>query len=342
MIFRSKKTKSIKNSSKFSVLLIGLLALAMFVSVTVIYAAGQTEEAVDYSKYPEKPIRIIIPYNPGGGTDMLTRGIQKFVDLPFALINIVGASGLIGAEEATRAKPDGYTILGHNPHNFIGNKAVGVTDHYFWRELETIAWIVEAKTLIATSAKTGWKTFEEMADYARKNPGKVKMGMIGTGIHLANALRMIEEMEADIVTVPYDGGAAEKAALLGGHIDLVLPSNEADIKPLVDSGDAIVLAIVSDSRSEFFPDVPTLKEMGYTGGAFSARGYYAPLGTPEPILTLLRQKFKEVTQNEDFIKYAYDLGMVVSFTDHIEANRISEEKYKQWQKIVDETGIKEY
>ena len=321
----------------------GLFAVLMCVSAVSVFAGGSKEEQ-DLSKYPEKSIEVIIPFSPGGGTDNLTRGIQKYINLdePLVLKYITGASGLVGAEECLRAKPDGYTILGHNPHNFVGNKAVGTTDHFFWRELEPICWIVEAKTLLATNTKTGWKTFEDMAEYAKANPGEVKMGMVGAGIHLANALRMIDEIGAEIVTVPYDGAAAEKTALLGGHVDLSLPSNEADIKPLVDSGDAVILAVMSDSRSTFYPDVPTLKELGYTGGAFSARGYYAPPGTPKEIIDFLKGKFKELSEKQEFVDYCYEQGMVVTYYDSEDANKISEEKYELWKKIVEEMGLKDY
>lgn len=285
--------------------------------------------------YPTKPIRIIIPFNPGGGSDILTRAVDKYINLeqPRVLVYIPGASGLVGAMETLKEKPDGYTLLAHNANNIVAQYLSGATDIMLWRELKVICDLVMDHTILNTNKLTGWKTFEEALNFARENPGKLKWGVTGArGLSAVNMLMVQEATGVKYQMVPYDGGAATRAALLGGHIDLET-TTVSDSRAVIESGDAIPLAVLDDTRSPFFPEVPTLRELGYDVLAFQPRSYYAPPGTPDTIINKLAGAFEELSKNENFIKEMEELFYVVRFRGPEDAFQVSENMYTDWEPI---------
>ncbi|NLL62209.1 MAG: tripartite tricarboxylate transporter substrate binding protein [Candidatus Atribacteria bacterium] len=287
--------------------------------------------------YPTNPIRIIIPFNPGGGSDILTRAVDKYLNLeqPRVLIYIPGASGLLGAMETLKAQPDGYTILAHNSNNIVAQYLSDATDIMLWRELEPICDIVMDHTVLTTNKMTGWTKFEDALNYAKENPGKLTWGVTGArGLSAVNMLMVQEATGVKYQMVPYDGGAATRTALLGGHIDLET-TTVSDARAVIESGDAIPLAVLDDTRSPFLPDVPTLQEIGYDVLAFQPRSYYAPPGTPEAIIKKLAAAFEEVSKEEGFIKDMEELYLVVRFRGPEGSGQVSEDMYNDWKPIFD-------
>lgn len=306
--------------------------LFLIVSFFVVSVSGLASQ-----DYPTQPIRIVIPFNPGGGSDILTRAVDKYIDLeqPRVLIYIPGASGLVGAMEVLKAKPDGYTLLAHNANNIVSQYLSGATDIMLWRELEVICDLVMDHTIVNTNKYTGWTTFEEVLDFARKNPGKVRWGVTGARSLAAVDMLMIQEATGlQFQMVPYDGGAATRAALLGGHIDVEI-TTVSDARGVIESGDAIPLVVLDETRSPFFPEVPTLQELGYDVLAFQPRSYYAPPGTPENVINKLAAAFEKVSRNEDFIKEMDELYYVVKFRGPKEAFQVAEDMYNDWKPIFD-------
>ncbi len=288
--------------------------------------------------YPEEPIRVIIPFNPGGGSDILTRAVAKHMQIeqPLVLIYVPGASGLIGAMELYREKPDGYIILAHNANNVVSQYLSKATDVMLWREMETICDLVQDHTVLTTHPGTGWTSFEEVLEYAKANPRQLRWGVTGArGLSAVNMLMVQEATGAQYQMVPYDGGAATRAALLGGHID-VETTSVSDARGVIESGDAIPLAVLDDTRSPYLPDVPTLREVGVDVIAFQPRSYYAPPGTPKEIVDYLASKFEEVANNEEFIQEMKELYLVVNFRGPEESFNTAEKMYEDWKPIFDE------
>ncbi|MDD4363195.1 MAG: tripartite tricarboxylate transporter substrate binding protein [Atribacterota bacterium] len=263
--------------------------------------------SMSMAAYPERPIRSIVPFNPGGGTDLLTRTIQSYIDLdgqPLVPVYIPGASGQIGAMEVYRETPDGYTILGHNTDNLIGQYLSGGTDVKLWEEFEFICNMVLDNGVVITHPGTGWTSWEDVVEYAKANPGKIAWGTEGLRTPQAAAIMTLNDVYGfDFQIVPYDGGANARISLLGGHIELTSGS-VSDMRELLRSGDAIPLLFYSNRKSPFVEGVLTpeeagIPEFGLAPGA--QRAYFAPPGTPKEVVDYLASKFEEVANNEDFI-----------------------------------------
>lgn len=286
-------------------------------------------------KYPERTISVIVPFAPGGGTDILTRAIQKYFPYPMVPINIAGASGLVGAQECYNAKPDGYTILGHNPMNLLSQSLAGTATIPLYKELKTICYMVDDYTIVTTNKNTGWKTWDDVVKAAKEKPGTIKWGTTGAaGQSAADTIRAMEAFGIECVHVPYDGGAATRTALLGNHIQLET-STGSDIRTVVESGDVIPLVAIAYNRSPFLPEVPTFRELGANVASGAPRAYYAPPGTPDEILNKLVEAFRMVSENPEFEAYVTTLGYDNKFIGPEEADKWIEEQYTTFKPLFD-------
>lgn len=154
-------------------------------------------------------------------------------------MNVEGASGFTGAMQAFNSKNDGYTILAHNPMDVVSYSLSGTTDVELWDELETVCGIVDDFNVLVTNPQSGWTTLEEALEYIKANPGTVKVGNTGSNnCNMADCLRTLDALgiRDDVVVVPYDGGAENKTALMGNHVQLSVNSC-ADIQSAITSGD---------------------------------------------------------------------------------------------------------
>ncbi len=320
-------------NSRFIVIL-----LALILCLGLVAGCGQKSAPAAPAatpKYPEKPITVIVPFAPGGGTDILTRAIQKYFPHDLVPINIEGASGLVGAQQALNAKPDGYTILGHNPMNLLSQYLAGTTDKALYKDLKTICYIVDDYTIVTTNKATGWKTWDDVVKAAKAKPGSIKWGVTGAaGQSAADSLRAMKAFGLDIVLVPYDGGAGTRTALLGNHIQIET-STGSDIRKVVESGDVIPLAAISSIRSPFLPKVPTYRELGADVASGAPRAYYAPPGISKENLDKLVAAFKKVSENPEFKTYIKTLGYDVKFVGPAEADKWIEEQHKIFKPLFD-------
>lgn len=294
-----------------------LFAVLLVALALPVFAAGQAETAT--AQYPKEPVQVIIPYAPGGGSDILTRAIMKYIEMPQPLvaINIDGAAGMIGAMQAYHAPNKGYNILAHNPMDVVSYSMSGQTEIELWDELETICFVVDDFNVVSTNKQSGWKSLEEVVAYAKANPGKIKWGMSGSQtVNAADTVRVVEALGlTDYVTlVPYDGGAASKTALMGNHIQ-VETNSSADIRTSVASGDTIPLMVISSYRAKALPEVPTTLEKGIDVTTSKPRGYYAPPGTPKEAIDFLAAAMKKVVDNPEFVKTVAGLGLEANFVD---------------------------
>lgn len=296
-------------------------------------------ETVEASWVPEKEIKAIIPFGPGGGSDILTRTIMKYMDLPVDMValNIEGGAGLIGAQETANAKADGYTILAHNPMNLISQGIAGNND--LWEELTLLSFIVDDWTVVSTNVETGWKSVDDLVDYAKKNPNDIKWGITGTGIIMADSIRAMEGLNIEATIVPYEGGAATRAALLGNHIQIEVATS-SDIRAYVESGDVIPLFVIAPNRCPFLENVPTLIDLGINVDSGAPRAYFAPPGLRQEQLEYFDNKFKEVSENEEFVKACEELGFIVQFVGSKEGTETMQKWYDANLPIFEKYGLK--
>jgi tripartite-type tricarboxylate transporter receptor subunit TctC len=258
--------------------------LAVFAAV---FAAGALLLAPALAQYPDRPIKMIVPWAAGGDTDNIFRPfaplMQKHVGQPVVIANVGGASGTKGAKEAKDSPADGYTI--YAVHEYIHlTYYIGVAD-VTYRDFEPVCLISSTASVLTASPKTPWKSWQELLADAKARPGQITVGAtLGSTSHFFPA--MIEKAAGvKFKYVSYEGLAPRMNAILGGHIDLT-DANMTQ-KGKVEAGQLKFLAIATEKRSPEMPSIPTLKELGVNLVYDVNRGILAPKGTSAPVLAKL-------------------------------------------------------
>ena len=268
--------------------------------------AASVAFSVSAAGYPEKPITFVVPYSAGGSSDTLVRGMQPFLEKALGATivpkNVTGGGGAVGLSQALfSSKADGYTVT--LPSNAVyGLEGLGNVP---WKhtDFDTIARIITEDYSITVRADSDWKTLNELIDYVKANPGKVKMGFSGFGssTHIV-AAAFAEKFGLKFQFVPYKGGAKTVAATMGGHID-VNTHHPAETKAGVDAGKLRVLATMGAKRSNLFPDVPTMKELGYDWELLQWRGVSMPKGVPDEVKAKWEDALTKVAADPQFQKF---------------------------------------
>ena len=269
--------------------------------------------------YPKKDVQIIIPYAPGGGSDNLVRGTMQYLELGANAvpINVEGASGYIGALQGFNSSNDGYTIMTHNEMDLISYSMSGQAEVDLYKDLEYICDVVTDYNLLCTNPDSGWTTVQEAIDYINANPGTVTVGCTGSNnVNYGTTMELLKAMGVyDKVTiVPYDGGAASETALQGNHIQLEVNSL-ADTASYIAAGTNIPLLVCNEERIEAYPDLPCTVENGFNVTYGKPRGFFAPKGTDQAILTYISSKMKEVCDKPEFVEAMANLGFTVAYVD---------------------------
>ncbi len=295
--------------------------------------------------YPERPVRIIVPYAAGGAADSVARLVgQKMSEaLGQAVVieNRAGADGNIGAEFVARAAPDGYTLLMGEVGNLTMGPAVRRSVPYdAERDFAPIIQIVSAANILAVHPSVPASNFREFMTYAKANPGKLSYASSGTGgsAHLAGEL-LKRATGIDIVHVPYKGASAAITDVLRGDVQMMFGLSV--VLPNVRDGKLKALATTGATRLGILPDVPTIAELGYPG--FEATAWYgllAPAGTPKPIVMRLHQVAVKALEAADVKQRLEAAGnqLIGSSPDEFGAY-IKSEKIK-WSETVRAAGIK--
>jgi tripartite-type tricarboxylate transporter receptor subunit TctC len=266
--------------------------------------------------YPDRAIKMIVPWAAGGDTDNIFRpfgpAFQKALGGATVVItNVGGASGTVGAREAKGSPPDGYTL--YAVHDYIHSTYyTGVADVNYW-DFEPVCLIAATPSILTASPKTKWSTLKAMVEDAKAHPGQISVGAtLGSTSHFFPAL---VEKAAGIKFkyISYDGLAQRMNAILGGHIDLT--DGNLTQKGKVDAAQLKFLAIATEKRSPELPNVPTLKELGYDVVYSVSRGLLAPKGTPADILTKLEGACGQASKDPAFAASMKSQGTDVRYLD---------------------------
>lgn len=259
---------------------------------------------VAQAAYPDKPINMIIAFTAGGSSDVQARIMQKYwtkySNVQWNFIYKPGAGGAIGFAEIARAKKDGYTIGGANvPHMIIqplAQKAQFTIDSF-----DYICQVVNDSQMVVVRKDSKFKSVQEVFDYAKKNPGKLKVGLVGpnSGHHLMY-LDVIGKFDFPVTHIFYKGAADQNVALLGGEIDVMF----GNLNDVMRSREEMnILGIAAEKRNtDFVPEVPTLKEQGFDVVSDIRRCFLAPKGLKKEQLNYLRATFEKICKDPDYIK----------------------------------------
>lgn len=266
------------------------------------------------SDYPNKAIEFIVPWSPGGDSDILMRIVAKYLSEELGqsipVINMPGVSGTQGLREASKRKNDGYTISQIHEGLLTGHYSELTEQN--WDSFDVVAQMSSSYQFIAVKGDSKWQTYEELIADAKANPETISSGVTLGGVpHLQMA--MIEQATgAKFSYVGYEGTAERNRALIGGNVD-VISADGGTSKSFVDSGDMRLLVAGSPERSEIAPDVPTFKELGQDIELSVSRGIVVPKGTPVEIINKLSMALEKISTNKDFIQSIENVGGSVSY-----------------------------
>lgn len=322
-----------------------LLARCTIVATLVVTGVAS---AMAQSAYPERTVRVIVPFAAGGATDAVARPWAEKMRQslgPIVLENMGGAGGATGATAAARAKPDGYTLL-------IGSISTQVITPVITsprpfdpvQDFEHIAMLVISNLAFAVHPSTPVKTLRELVDYTKQNPGKISYGTPGAGSlnHLLGELFKSLTGAGDMAHVPYRGGGPALGDLIAGQLPMLTPVMTGQIIELHRAGKLRVLAVTGDKRLPNLPDVPTAIEAGVPN--LIAQGFFAlfaPARTPRDILDKVGAASKAVMNDPTIQRQMRDAGFEPVTDPSPEATRRTlEADIARWTPIVQQVGLK--
>ena len=316
------------------------LVVAAFLAILLSFSVALAQD------YPARPITLVVQFSAGTTTDIIARRladeVSKILGQPVVCINKTGGGGSVGVAEILRSKPDGYTI------GCVNMPALSIIPHMQnlpYDPLKDIAHICVIQPYeygIYVKGDAPWNSLKDLADYARKNPGKVIYGSpgVGTTNHIIMA-RIGQEEKLNWKHVPYRGDGEIIPAMLGGHVHAASGSPVA-VVPQVKAGKLKVLVITSKDRWAYLPEVPTLLESGYKFFQSSYLSLGAPAGTPEAIQKKLEATFAKVIQNpaikEEFQKKLY---AALGYQSGAEYAKYIKEQYAYYRDFLKEHNIKQ-
>jgi tripartite-type tricarboxylate transporter receptor subunit TctC len=313
------------------------LALALAASLLACAALAQG--------YPAKPVRIVVPFGPGGAVDTVSRivgqRLSEQMKTPFIVENRAGASGNLGAEAVARAAPDGYTLL-MGANGLATNGALfGSLPFDTLRDFKAVARIGYAPLVLVVPASSPAKSLRELVATAKAQPGKLSYGTAGNGSsgHLASEL-LRSTAGIDVFHVPYKGGAPALADLVGERLSFML-INPVEAVPHVRANRLRALAVSSDKRLALLADVPTFAEAGLPGYEASVWwGLVAPARAPRDVVQRLSDETLRALQDEGVRQKLEALGAVVAPQPAEEFGRFLAREIRTWEAVIRKSGIR--
>ncbi len=271
------------------------------------------------AKFPDRPIRLIIPWAAGGPADagfrILAQSVSKKLGQQVIVDNKAGASGIMGAMALQEAKPDGYTIS--QMHMSVLRQPL-LNKQLTYNPISDLTYILQITGFImgvVVKADAPWKTLLELLAYARANPGKLNWGTLGIGStqHLAMERVGIAQGGLSWTHAPYRGTADTLRALLGGEIDFA--SESSGWAPMVQAGQLRLLAVFTAERAKRFPDVPTVKELGIDVVIDSPGGLIGPKGMDPAVVAVLADVFRVAAQEPEHLKFLENMDQPLILLD---------------------------
>ncbi|WP_454675501.1 Bug family tripartite tricarboxylate transporter substrate binding protein [Achromobacter pestifer] len=306
--------------------------------------AAVTPHAV--AAYPDKPVRLIIPFAPGGSTDILGRllaeALHPILGQTVIVENKPGAGGNIGGDFVARSAPDGYTLLLAAAGPTVINPSLYANMPFNpAKDLTAITCIEKEHNLMVVKKSLPAKTLQEFLQYARANPGKLSFGSPGNGSPAQLAGELLKQkagLQAE--HVPYKGTGPALTDLVAGHIDFMIDNMPA-LLPQVKAGTIRALAVPSDARASAAPDVPTFSEAGQPGFVVMAwKGLMAPAGTPPAVVDRLHAAVVKALQDPQLRARFQELGAEPLGSTPAEFAKQIADETAWWGKLVQSTGTK--
>ena len=297
------------------------------------------------AEYPDKVIKIIVPFSSGGGTDIIARTLAQEIssDLgkPVIIENKPGAGTVIGTQVVATSAADGYTLLlasfAHAVNPSLNSK-LPFDPH---KDFAAVSLIARSLNIVVVNPASKIKSIADLIAEAKANPGKLNYGTFGTGTSAHLAGELFKSMaNVNLTTVAYRGAAPAITDLLGGQIDVIF-TTVASAASLVGGGQLRALAVTTAQRSPAFPDLPTVAEGGVSGyAAESWYGLYAPAKTPAPIIERLNKAVAKAIQSPAFKRLEANEGLIMVGGPPEELDRYVRDEEARWAKLIKDANIK--
>ena len=297
--------------------------------------------------YPEKTVTIVVPFTPGGSSDITARTVanklQQTLGQTFVIDNKPGANGSLGGKYVANAKPDGYTL-------FVGSIGVFAINPILYKDLgydplkdyDLLSVAVRTPNALVTRPDFPANTVAELVDYLKKNPNRVSFASSGTGSsdHLTAAL-FWQKTGTTGIHVPYKGGSAAHMDIIAGNADMSF-QNLGSITQHVKAGKMKLLAVTSDKRDPSVPNVPTMAEAGVPGlEVFSWQAFVAPKGLPQNVKARLQPALVAAIKHPDVVKRFNEIGFEVVANSPEEFAKFLNAELARWKQVVDAGGIRQ-
>ncbi|MFN0304436.1 MAG: Bug family tripartite tricarboxylate transporter substrate binding protein [Burkholderiales bacterium] len=316
---------------------------ALFVVVIGIVAAGSSAA----QSYPTKPIRLIVPFPPGGINDTVARPFadrMKSALGSMVIENLSGAGGVIGANAVARAAPDGYTmLLGSAATHVIGPLTVSTPPYHPLKDFRCIAMLATGGNAISVHPSLPVNTLKEFVAYASAPARQLSYGSAGTGStgHLAGELFRSLINAPGLSHVSYRGGPAALTDLLGGHIPVAVPNISGHVFDLHRTGKVRILAVTTANRSAIAPDIPTARETVQGMIAINFFGLFVPARTPQPVIEKIVAAVNTTMADSTMLELWTKAGLEV-YADSTpdKAQRFVEDEVTSWSPVIKSLGLK--
>ena len=289
--------------------------IALSLALALALVGLTTVATVHADEFPSKPIYMIVGYNPGGGTDMNARALaaasaEFFNNQPLIIVNKPGAQGMLGPKYVASSKPDGYTLsMGWGNSEFTFGQYLMKIPFDFKKDFKPVIACNALTSCLAVPADSPFKTVDELVDFAKKNPGKLKWTHTGRGsFNHANGLDLMRTTGIQMTEMPNVGGSKTRNLVAGGHVDCAF---FASFLALAVPDKVRLLGIAYPERDPAFPNVPTFDEQGYNiMNAHGLFGIGAPAGVPDDKIQILYQAFKKTMEHKACQRISSSLGFI--------------------------------
>jgi tripartite-type tricarboxylate transporter receptor subunit TctC len=323
----------------------GSLAASVAIPIAVAASAALAQAQTTPATYPVKPIRMVVPFAPGGGTDVIARHLAARLTDSFkrqvVVDNRAGANGIIGTENVANAPPDGYTLLFVSSPHSVNPSLYAKLPYDTLRDFAPISMTATSPYVLVAHGSLPARNIKELIALAKARPGQIDYASGGSGSSAHLAAELFNQMAGiKLREIPYKGAGPGLAAVLAGHVALVF-GNALTVKPHIQSGRLRALGLASPKRSASSPEMPTIAEQGVPGySADAVLGLLAPARTPRPIVDLLNAETHKVMRAADMIEAMKAAGVEIALGTPEEFGRIIEAEMQRWGKVVRALNLK--
>jgi len=304
--------------------------------------------AVQASDYPSRPITIVVPYGPGGASDLSARLVAgsapAYLNQPVLAVNKTGAAGVVGSNFVKNAKADGYTLLSARVGSQMGVPAMNKTIPYKWDDFTILGLIEVNPFVLVVSPQSGLKSF---ADFEKKIKNGEEMSYssagVGTLLHTGVAV-MADAMNADfekLIHVPFKGGGKAAAAVVSGQVDFSF-QNLSAVSGKIEAGQLIPLVVTTPERQKIIENVPTAREVGYQNieMVIGWSAIYGPPGLPDAVVTKWTDTLQKLKGDRGWNKMTKSLGNIVDIRSPADTKAYVEAQYKAYDKALKKMGLR--